>query len=472
MEKKQEGQSFKEGLKFDISSQQKQLEKYIFDSVQNHSNIMQDKEFCENFIAALALEIKRMFSDLNIKLKFRYKSPDSSFKKLQETIYVEDKDGNIDMSFSSDPSGNLTFSKGLYDTCAVRLILMNVPSFESLQNNIYLTANQKKSLRESFKMYNEYRKIYYQLQQREKQLIYTRSEKEYYNLHIAVYDKIADIEEALRKKLNLDVQMTGDEEKYRSKSRILQIDLEDEQVLTEVSDKQIESLKRDMNLLERKLADSTEQDILDIIFPAVLNNSELLSEKFGAKISDNPIRTKLKAKKNGYISKFDGLDIPYFDETMKIECQNQSLYRYIRHKETHSEMAGKSMKLPEIPETPSETDKHYKRKIKKYERSLKQYKEYIDNVLFEGYDLEFNAERPDEVVVRSHSKDEDLESLYIAHKDIDNDIIMREFRDKIEKLKELGILGESVESVNIFSIKSINNYLNEIQNNQDKDLSL
>ncbi|MDE5830231.1 MAG: hypothetical protein K2H53_00535 [Clostridia bacterium] len=456
MENKKEEQDFKAGLKVDINTQTKQMDEYLLKSLNERSNVLENKDLCKNFFAGLALEINRMFSDLNMAYKFRFKGPESSEKKLKEIIYTVNKKKEIDLNIVSTDNGDLKFSKGLYDTCAFRMILMNVPPLESLQNNVYLSYEQKQEIEESYALYASYRRRYFELQEELQVLLRTKSEQDYYDLHIAVYTQIAEMEKELRMILNMPDEMTGDEEKYRNKARILQIDLEDGKVLTQVSDAEIASLEDDMALLSRKLPDITQQKILNIVYSTVMSKSELLSERFGATISDNDARTKEKIKKNGYISYFKGMDIPNGDTSIKIEGQLQPYYRYLRHKETHSEMDGKLMELPEVPKKGKPGSK----------KKIEGYKEYLDRILYEGYDLRFSVEIPDEIEISPHTIEASLENLYIPFKDSKNVIVRKQFREKISALREAGILGENNREIETYSLKSINEFLDEREKQQ------
>lgn len=449
--KKEEQEDFKEGLKVDINAQTKQMEEYLLSSLSDRSNVLENKDVCKNFLAGLALEIHRMFSDLNIAYKFRFKSPKSTKEKFEEIIYRVNKNKETDFNFVLKDNGDLQFNKGMYDICAFRMILMNVPSLESLKNSVYLSYKQKQEIEDSYSLYANYSRKYFELQEEFEALLQTKSEQDYYDLHIAVYRQIEKMEKELRTRLNMPFEMTGDEEKYRNKARILEIDLEDEKVLTEVSNEELESLKDDMALLARKLPDITQQKILAIVFSTAMSKSELLSKRFGATISDNSARTKEKAKKNGYISVFEGTDIPNGDTPIKIEGQLQSFYRYIKHKITHPEMDGKSIELPEIP----------KKGKPGYKKKIKGAKEDLDYMLYEGYDLRFSVENPDEVEIFPHTKEAMLENLYIPFKDSENVVIKKQFKEKINALRESGILSENNTEVETYSFKSINKFLDE-----------
>lgn len=259
MGKKKEEHDFKEGLKVDINGQMEQIQKYLLSSIEEHSKVIENKDVCKNFFAGFALEIARMFSDLDMAYKFRFKSPKSTKEKFKEIIYTVNKNKEVDLNIVSKDNGNLEFNKGLYDTCAIRMILRNVPSLESLQNNAYLSYEQKQEIADSYTLYANYRRKYFELQEELQALLVTKSERDYYDLHIAVYTQIAEMEKELRILLDMPFEMTGDEEKYRNKARILQIDLEDGKVLTEVSNEELASLKDDMALLSRKLPDITQQ---------------------------------------------------------------------------------------------------------------------------------------------------------------------------------------------------------------------
>jgi len=464
MGKKKEEQDFKEGLKVDINTQTKQMDEYLLNSLNERSNVLENKDVCKNFFAGIALEIDRMFSDLNMAYKFRFKSEKSTEEKWIESLYTVSREGKIDFNFVVKDNGDLEFNKGLYDICAFRMILRNVPSLESLQNNAYLSYEQKREIEDSYALYANYRRKYFELQEELQALLVTRSERDYYELHIAVNTQIEEMEKELRERLNMPFEMTGEEEKYRNKARILEIDLEDEKVLTEVSDEELASLEEDMALLSRKLPDITQQKILDIVFSTVMNKSELISKRFGATISDNSARTKKKAKKNGYISVFEGVDIPNGDTTIKIENQLQSFYRYLKHKESHPEMDGKLVELPEIPEEGNPD----------YEKKLEESKVYLDYILYEGYDLRFSVENTNVVEIAPHTKEASLENLYIPFKDSQNDVIRKQFKEKINELRKAGILEENNGEVKTYSLKSINEFLDErekLQDNKGEDRS-
>lgn len=459
---KKEEQDFKEGLKVDINTQTKQMDEYLLNSLNERSNVLENKDVCKNFLAALALEIYRMFQDLNMGYKFRFKSLKSTEEKFVEIIYTVNNKKEVDLSIVSKDNGDIEFNKGLYDICAFRMILRNVPSLESLQNNAYLSYGQKQEITDSYSLYSNYCRKYFELQEELQALLVTKSERDYYDLHIAVNTQIAEMEKELRTRLNMPFEMTSEEEKYRNKARILEIDLEDGKVLTEVSDEELASLKDDMELLSRKLPDITQQKILDIVFSTVMNKSEIISKRFGATISDNSTRTKEKAKKNGYISVFEGIDIPNGNAPIKIEGQTQSLYRYIKHKLSHSEMDGKLVELPEIPEEGKPAS----------EKEIKEGKTYLNYILYEGYDLRFSIENPDEVEISPHTKEASLENLYIPFKDSQNTAIRKQFKEKINALREAGILEEDNREIETYSLKSINEFLDKrekLQGSKEED---
>lgn len=462
MGKKKEEQDFKEGLKVDINTQTKQMYEYLSNSFKETSNTIENKDVCKNFFAGLALEIARMFSDLDMAYKFRFKSLKSTKEKFNEIISTVNKNKEVNFNFVVKDNGDLEFNKGIYDICAFRMILRNVPSLESLQNNAYLSYEQKQEIENSYALYANYRRKYFELQEELQALLVTRSERDYYDLHIAVYTQIAEMEKELRERLNMPFEMTGDEEKYRNKARILEIDLEDEKVLTEVSAEELALLEEDMALLSRKLPDITQQKILDIVFSTVMSKSELISKRFGATISDNSARTKEKAKKNGYISVFNGMDIPNGDAPIKIECQSQSIYRYIKHKESHSEMDGKLVDLPEVPKKGTPGSK----------KKIKGCKTYLNYILYEGYDLRFSVENPDVVEIAPHTKEASLENLYIPFKDSRNAVIKKQFREKINSLREAGILEENNGKIETYTLESINEFLDErekLQGSKEED---
>ena len=136
MGKKKEEQDFKEGLKVDINTQTKQMYEYLSNSFKETSNTIENKDVCKNFFAGLAHEIARMFSDLDMAYKFRFKSLKSTKEKFNEIISTVNKNKEVNFNFVVKDNGDLEFNKGIYDICAFRMILRNVPSLESLQNNV------------------------------------------------------------------------------------------------------------------------------------------------------------------------------------------------------------------------------------------------------------------------------------------------------------------------------------------------